>query len=122
MVILAGSSAVVSPLLLQGLLPLVASGKAARIDPFGMMSALLITQLLPLLLGLLVRHRRPQLAERLLGPFELASKVLNLSAAGLILATQFQMLVQIHAWLRRHAHPAGRQPGHRLARRRTGNR
>jgi BASS family bile acid:Na+ symporter len=95
MVILAGSSAFVSPLLLKVLLPLVASGEAARIDPFGMMSALLITQLLPLLLGLLVRHRRPQLAERLLGPFELASKLLNLSAAGLILATQFQMLAQI---------------------------
>ena len=47
MVILAGSSAVVSPLLLQVLLPLVASGEAAGIDPFGMMSALLITQLLP---------------------------------------------------------------------------
>jgi len=74
MVILAGSSAFVSPLLLQVLLPLVASGEAARIDPFGMMSALLITQLLPLLLGLLLRHRRPQLAERLLGPFELATQ------------------------------------------------
>src|SRR5262249_30704520 len=95
MVILAGSSAVVSPLLLKVLLPLVASGEAARIDPLGMMSALVITQLLPLLLGLLVRHRRPQLAERLLGPFELASKLLNLSAAGLILATQFQLLARI---------------------------
>ena len=95
MMILAGSSAVVLPLLLKVVLPLVASGEAARIDPFAMMSALLITQLLPLLLGLLVRHRRPQLAERLLGPFELASKLLNLSAAGLILATQFQMLAQI---------------------------
>jgi BASS family bile acid:Na+ symporter len=94
MVILAGSSAVVSPLLLQVLLPWVAGG-AGRIEPFGMMSALLITQLLPLLLGLVVRHRRPQLAERLLSPFELASKLLNLSAAGLILGTQFQMLTQI---------------------------
>jgi bile acid:Na+ symporter, BASS family len=94
MVILAASSAVVSPLLLQILLPWVA-GTAARIDPFGMMNALLVTQLLPLLLGLVVRHCRPQLAERLLSPFELASKLLNLSAAALILATQFQMLAQI---------------------------
>src|SRR5262249_34168345 len=78
MVILAGSSAVVSPLLLEVLLPLVARGEAARIDPFGMVSTLLITQLLPLLLGLLVRHRRPQLAERLLRPFELASQLLHL--------------------------------------------
>ena len=43
---------------------------------------LLITQLL---LGLVVRQRRPQLAESLLNPFELVSKILNLSAAGLIL-------------------------------------
>jgi bile acid:Na+ symporter, BASS family len=95
MVILAGSSALVSPLLLQVLLPWVAKGEGARIGAFGMISALLATQLLPLLLGLLVRHRRPQLADRLLGPFELASKLLNLSAAGLILATQFQMLAEI---------------------------
>src|SRR6516162_6318083 len=47
MVILAGSSAFVSPLLIKVLLPLVASGEAAGIDPFGMMSALLIKQLLP---------------------------------------------------------------------------
>ena len=32
---------------------------------------------------------------RLLSPFELAGKLLNLSAAGLILATQFHMLAQI---------------------------
>jgi len=48
-----------------------------------------------LLLGLVVRHQRPQLADRLLSPFELVSKLLNLSAAGLILSTQFQMLAQI---------------------------
>ena len=95
MVILAGSSAVVSPLLLQVLLPWVAGGETARIDPFAMMSALLITQFLPLLLGLVVRHQHPRLAERLLSPFELAGKLLNLSAAGLILATQVHMLAQI---------------------------
>jgi len=95
MVILAGSSAAVSPLLLQVLLPWVTAGETARIDPFAMMSALLITQFLPLLLGLVVRHQHPRLAERLLSPFELAGKLLNLSAAGLILATQVHMLAQI---------------------------
>jgi BASS family bile acid:Na+ symporter len=74
--------------------PSVAKGEVNRIDAFGMMSALLVTQLLPLLLGLLLRHQRPELADRLVGPFELVSKLLNLSAAGLILATQFQMLAQ----------------------------
>jgi bile acid:Na+ symporter, BASS family len=95
MVILAGSSAIVSPLLLTALLPWLAGGAAARIDLVGMVGALLITQLLPLLLGLLLRHRRPQLAERLISPLELASKILNLGMAALILASQFQMLADI---------------------------
>jgi bile acid:Na+ symporter, BASS family len=97
MVILAGSSAVVSPLLFNALLPWLAGGAAARIDLVGMVSVLLITQLLPLLLGLLVRHHRSGLADRLIGPLELVSKALNLAVAGLILATQFQMLTQIKA-------------------------
>jgi BASS family bile acid:Na+ symporter len=95
MVILAGSSAIVSPLLLTALLPWLAGGAAARIDLVGMVGALLITQLLPLLLGLLLRHRWPQFAERLISPLELASKILNLSMAALILASQFQMLTDI---------------------------
>jgi BASS family bile acid:Na+ symporter len=95
MVVLAGSSAILSPLLLRLLLPWVSGGEVPRIDLIGMVGALLLTQLLPLLLGLVVRHWRPQLAERLLSPFELVSKILSLSVAALILATQFQMLAEI---------------------------
>jgi BASS family bile acid:Na+ symporter len=95
MVILAGSSAIVSPALLHLLLPWVSGGEAPRIDLMGMLAVLLSTQLLPLLLGLLVKHWRPQLADRLLGPFELVSKVLNLSAVALILGTQFRILTEI---------------------------
>jgi hypothetical protein len=43
----------------------------------------------------LVRHRRAQLADRLLAPLELVSKVLNLGVAGLILGSQFRMLADI---------------------------
>ena len=95
MVVLAGSSAIISPVLLQVLLPWVSGGEAPRIDLIGMVGALLVTQLLPLLLGLLVRHWRPQLADTLLGPLELVSKILSLSVAGLILATQYPMLAEI---------------------------
>lgn len=95
MVILAGSSAIVSPLLLQVLLPQVSGGEAPRVDLMGMLAALIITQLLPLLVGLLMKHRRPQLADRLLRPFDLIGKLLNLSVAGLILGTQFHMLTEI---------------------------
>jgi BASS family bile acid:Na+ symporter len=95
MVILAGSSAIVSPLLLHLLLPWLSGGAAPRIDLVAMVGALLLTQLLPLLLGLVVRHRHPQLASRLLAPLDLISKVMNLSVAALILATQFDMLSDI---------------------------
>jgi BASS family bile acid:Na+ symporter len=95
MVILAGSSAIVSPLLLAALMPWLAGGSVARIDLAGMVGALLVTQLLPLLVGLLVKHWRPQLAQWLAGPLELISKVLNLGVVGLILASQFQMLADI---------------------------
>ena len=97
MVILAASSAILSPLLLQVLLPWATGGEASEIDPSGIIGALLITQLLPLMVGLVTRHWRPQFAEKLLGPFELASKILNLSAVGLILVTQFHMLSEIRA-------------------------
>src|SRR5262252_4156730 len=95
MVILAGSSAIVSPMLLQVLLPWVAGGAAPQIDLLGIVRALLITQLLPLLFGLALRQWRPRLAETLLGPLDLISKILNLSVVALILETQFPMLLDI---------------------------
>src|SRR5262245_21920150 len=95
MVILAGSSAVISPLLLKLLLPWLAGSGAVQIDPLGLVVTLLLTQLLPLLGGLLVRHWRPELAAKLLGPCELVSKILNLGIAALILVTQFHMLMEI---------------------------
>lgn len=95
MVILAGSSALLSPLLLTLLLPRVSAGQTVQIDPPGLIATLLLTQLLPLLTGLLIRHWRPPLAAGLLGPCGLASKILNLAVVVLILATQFQVLMKI---------------------------
>ena len=95
MVILAGSSAIVSPVLLRVMLPWVSGSEAPHIDLIAMVSALVLTQLLPLLFGLLVRHWRPWLAKALLAPFELVSKILNLCAAVSILVSQFQMLMEI---------------------------
>ncbi|HEY1362914.1 MAG TPA: bile acid:sodium symporter [Xanthobacteraceae bacterium] len=95
MTILAGSSALLSPALLRLLLPWLSGGEAPRIDLVGMVGTLLLTQLLPLLLGLLLKHRRAALAERLANPLELLSKVLNLGVAGLILGSQFPMLMTI---------------------------
>jgi bile acid:Na+ symporter, BASS family len=95
MVVLAGSSAVISPLLLSVFLPWLSRGQALHVNLGKIVGTLLITQLLPLLAGLLVKHFRPQVAARLQNPLELASKIMNLGAGGLILAAQFQMLIQI---------------------------
>lgn len=70
MVILAGSSALIAPVLLQFLLPFV-------------------------LQFLSVRHWRPVLAENLKKPANLLSMVLNLSMLGLIVYVQFDMLIGI---------------------------
>lgn len=95
MVILAGSSALLAPLLLYLLLPLMSSGESLAIDAVKMVVTLLITQLFPLWIGLTVRQRRPNLAAKLLKPANLLSMILNLSVVGLVLVVNFQTFTSI---------------------------
>jgi BASS family bile acid:Na+ symporter len=95
MVILAGSSALVAPLLLYLLLPMVSGNEALTVDATRIVTTLLITQLVPLCVGVAVRQWRPALADRLRNPANLVSKVLNLAVVGLILATQYPLLTEI---------------------------
>jgi bile acid:Na+ symporter, BASS family len=95
MVILAGSSAIVAPLLLRLLLPLLAGSDSLQVDAVKIVVTLLITQLLPLCLGLGLRHWRPSLAEKLLKPANLISAILSLLTIGLILYAQFHLLAEI---------------------------
>jgi BASS family bile acid:Na+ symporter len=95
MVILAGSSAVLAPVLLRVLLPIVSADQPVAVDAGRMVRALLVTQLVPLCAGLVVRHYRPLLAAKVRDPATLVSKVLNLAVVGLILVTQFGMLTTI---------------------------
>lgn len=95
MVLLAGSSALVAPLLLGGLLPWLSEGESMAIDATKIVVTLLLTQLLPLCVGVVMRHSWPKLADRLQGPATLLSKLLNLAAVGLILVVQFPLLISI---------------------------
>ena len=103
MVILAGSSALLAPLLLQWLLPFVLQFLPAlpqdspplAIDGGKVVLTLLVAQFLPLFLGLAVRQWRSTLADRLKKPANLLSMVLNLTLLGLILTVQFDMLLGI---------------------------
>jgi BASS family bile acid:Na+ symporter len=95
MVILAGSSAIVAPILLNLLLPLMSGGEPLKIDAIQIVGTLLVTQLVPLCAGVAVRQWRPLLADRLQKPGNMASKLLNLIVVGLILVAQFRLLAEI---------------------------
>lgn len=95
MVILAGSSALLAPLLLRCLLPLVASDQPLTVDARRIVFTLLLTQLVPLCVGVALRQWRPLLANRLQQPANLLSRLMNLLVVGLILLTQFQLLYEI---------------------------
>ena len=103
MVILAGSSALLAPLLLQLLLPYVLQFLPAlpqdsptlAIDGRKVVLTLMVAQFLPLCLGLAVRQWRPTTADRLKKPANLLSLLLNLMTLGLILYVQADMLTSI---------------------------
>ncbi|SCX82759.1 bile acid:sodium symporter family protein [Microvirga guangxiensis] len=97
MVILAGSSVVVAPLLLFFLLPLTTEATGLQLHAFAMVEAIMVTQLLPLCCGLAISHRRPDLAKRWLGPAVAVGKVLNAAALVLILTSQFPQLLDVRA-------------------------
>jgi BASS family bile acid:Na+ symporter len=97
MVILAGSSAIIAPLLLSLLLPMMAGNEPMRVDAVKMVITLMATQLVPLCLGLAVRRKKPDLAARMKKPANLLSVVLNFLVFGLILAVQYKTLLAIRA-------------------------
>jgi BASS family bile acid:Na+ symporter len=97
MIVLAGSSALVAPFLLRLLLPLTSGDQQVQVDALKVAGTLFTAQLLPLGVGLLVRHRRPALADRLTTPARRLSLILNLATLGAILAVQFDMLIGIPA-------------------------
>lgn len=95
MVLLAASSALLAPLLLSLLLPVIAGDEIPRVDPIRIVTALLFTQLLPLLIGLIIRRQRPNLADRIQRPANRLSMFLNLALLATIVIAQFTLLIGI---------------------------
>jgi BASS family bile acid:Na+ symporter len=95
MIILAGLSPLLSPVLLRVLVPLVTGSEPVKVDVAKMVVTLLLGQVLPLLAGLAVRKWRPQLAACLLGPAEKGTKILNAAFLVLVLYAQFRSLLAI---------------------------
>jgi BASS family bile acid:Na+ symporter len=96
MMLLAGSSALLAPLLLRLLLPFASGDAQVQIDVVKMIGTLLGAQLLPLALGLFLRHRHPALADRLQKPGQRLTALLNLVLLATILTAQFDTLIAIH--------------------------
>jgi BASS family bile acid:Na+ symporter len=95
MVILAGTSVFVAPVVLSLLLPFMSDGGELHVDAIGMLGVMLATQLLPLCCGLAVNQWRPDLATRLLRPAIAVSKVLNAATLAVIFASQLPRLLDV---------------------------
>jgi bile acid:Na+ symporter, BASS family len=95
MVVLAGSSAILAPLLLTILLPLVARGASLKFDTVKIATTLLMAQLLPLGVGLLVRFKLSQVAERLRRPANLLTAFLSVVVFVLLVTLQYPTLAEI---------------------------
>ena len=95
MILLAASSAVVAPLLLRFVMPLVAGDVQTTVNAGKMVTTLLVTQLIPLCVGLGLRHFYPKASDRLEKPANRLSTVLNLCLIVLILVAQYRMLLEI---------------------------
>jgi BASS family bile acid:Na+ symporter len=99
MVALAASSALVAPVLLGLLMPLMTGTGNGRtelqVDAVRIVLSLLVTQLLPLCLGIGIRHFRPSFSQRLLRPAMVINKILSLLMCALILGTQYHLLAEI---------------------------
>jgi len=96
MVLLAGSSALFAPLLLGVLLPLIEPNSTAQINVTKMVGTLLGAQLVPLVVGLVIRDRRPSFAIRIQKPARLLSLGLNIVVLGVVLSSQWKTLLHIH--------------------------
>jgi BASS family bile acid:Na+ symporter len=101
MVMLAGTSAIAAPLLLELLLSFVSTDGTLHVNALKILGTLLATQLLPLCIGLCIRHWLSRLADRLQRPANLISAILGLLTVGLILVAQFDLLadIRLRGWI-----------------------
>jgi bile acid:Na+ symporter, BASS family len=95
MVILAGSSALIAPILLHFLLPIIAGNQQLKVDVLKIVTTLLVAQLIPLCIGLAIRAKKPQLASKLETPAKKLSTLLNLVVFGFILYVDWKTLTSI---------------------------
>src|SRR5580765_813363 len=95
MVVLAALSSILSPLLLGFLISKCAPEADLHIDFLTIARTLVVSQLVPLAIGLAIHHWAPALTRRIARPVGLLSNVLMLALIVTIIATQYHMLADI---------------------------
>ena len=116
MLTLAALSALLSPGLLSVFLAGIGPELEFHINCLAIVRALLITQLLPLAVGLGIRHGAPRLTARIVKPVGLLANAMLLTLVVLIIATQYETLaaIKLRGWIGMGILLAGK-PRHRLA-------
>ena len=101
MMILAGLSAFLSPTVLSLLVSRLAPGSDLHINSIALVKTLLITQMLPLALGMVIHHAAPRLTSWTVKPVSVLANVLLLALVGLIVATQYESLaaIRFRGWM-----------------------
>jgi bile acid:Na+ symporter, BASS family len=101
MVLLSGLSVVLSPLLLGVLLGRVAPECNLSVGYLALLMTLLLTQLLPLAVGLAIHSLAPAFTQKFANPIRALGNVLLLALVGAILFAQYETLaaIRMRAWL-----------------------
>jgi bile acid:Na+ symporter, BASS family len=97
MVILAATSAVLSPVLLGLLLARLLPANGLVVDSLAIARTLVISQILPLALGLTFSGLAPRVARRLAGPVGVAASLVLVVVIAMVLAGEFEWLRQIRS-------------------------
>jgi BASS family bile acid:Na+ symporter len=100
-VMLAAMSALLSPVLLGALLPRLLPASELHIDYAAIIGTLLVSQMLPLGIGLGIHHYAPKLAGKVAKPLGLVANILLMGAVVLMLVNEFESLAAIRprGWL-----------------------
>lgn len=101
MVILACLSTLLAPALLSMILPRFAAASDLHIDYLAIVRTLLVAQILPLAVGLGIRHWATYVASRIAKPVGLLANVLLLTVVVLMLVKEFDTLemIQLRGWI-----------------------
>ncbi|MCP4579844.1 MAG: hypothetical protein GY846_26540 [Deltaproteobacteria bacterium] len=92
MIILAGLTTIISPAVLKFLLMGFASEKPLEVNYLKIMTVVILGQLLPLSVGLFLRHRLPAIVQKITRPVGILNNLLLLGTSCLIILTHYNTL------------------------------